>query len=74
MVEAIRVVREEIDNLEAEIINVYNEWEDLRNFMQYRSLASATDRFIELSLKQEILKNRLLVAQNRLEELCAANE
>ena len=74
MVEAIRVLREEIDSLEAEIVNVCNEWENLRDFMQYRNLASATDQFIELSLKQETLKNRLLVAQNRLEELRATYE
>ena len=74
MVKVIHVLREEIDNLEAEMINVTSEWENLHNVMQYGSLADATDRFIELSLKQEILKNRLLVAQNRLEELRAANE
>ena len=74
MVEAIRVLREEIDSLEAEIANVCNEWENLRDSMQYRNLASATDRFIELSLKQETLRNRLLVAQNRLEELRATYE
>ena len=74
MVEAIRVLREEIDSLEAEIANVCNEWEILRDSVRNSDLASVTDRFIELSLKQETLKNRLTVAQNRLEELRATYE
>ena len=43
MVEAIRVLREEIDSLEAEIATVCNEWEILRDSMRYRNLASVTD-------------------------------
>ena len=74
MVEAIRVLREEIDSLEAEIANVCNEWEFLRDSVRNSDLASVTDRFIELRLKQETLANRLIIAQNRLEELHATYE
>ena len=72
--EAIRVLREEIDNLETEIVNVQDEWEDLRILVQYElNMVTATDRFIELSIKLENLKNRLRAAQSRLEELMAQN-
>ena len=72
--EAIRVLREEIDHLETEIENVQGKWEDLRILVQYElNMVTATDRFIELSIKQENLKNRLRTAQSWLEELMAQN-